>query len=344
MMIYVQGSWIFSEHFRYIDTGVTPLPTYMKIAARTQETIGVVGLIAIVYFVVWRRYRREGRLSLDALFILAMGWLWWQDPLYSYVTQSFNYSSALINMGGWGCKIPGWLSPNGCNIPHPLLWDFSFYVIGMAGATIGVAAVLRRWRARRPQTSGVTLMGAAFVIFLVADFVLEFTWVRVGLYHYGGGVDGLNVFDDKFYQFPLYESLGVAVMMTSMTALRFFVNDRGETIVERGASQLRVGAKKQTLLRYLALVGALNICMLIGWAGVVNVFNVHQSSWPEDTQKRSYFMTGLCGDGTSYACPGEHVSTPRDGKSVHISPDGKLVIPPGTDMSELNVVPLKKTP
>jgi hypothetical protein len=343
LFIYIMASWIFSEYFRSMDTGVTPVPTYMTIAARTQEAIGILGIIRIITFYVVRPYRREGRISLDALFILAMGWLWWQDPLYSYVTQSFSYTTETVNMGGWGCKIPGFSSPNGCNIPHPLLWDLSFYIFAMAGATVGVAAILRRIRARRPETSGALLMTGAFIFYVILDFILEFTWVRFGLYQYGGGVDGWTVFNGKFYEFPLYECLAVAVMMTSMTALRFFVNDKGETIVERGASELRMSTKKRTLMRYLAIVGALNVCMLVGWAGFVNVFNVHAGAWPKDTQERSYLVNGICGEGTSYACPGDHVATPRDGKSVHISPNGKAVIPAGIKPSDLRVVPLKTT-
>ena len=33
-----------------------------------------------------------------------------------------------FNMGGWAGHIPGWVSPNGGNIPEPLLWVLPFYV------------------------------------------------------------------------------------------------------------------------------------------------------------------------------------------------------------------------
>jgi hypothetical protein len=342
LMTYVFASWMLSDDFRHIGTGVTPVPTYMEIAARAQEGIGIVGMLAVLYFVVWRPYRRDGRLSLDALFVLAMGWCWWQDPLYSYVTQSFNYTSVTLNMGGWAEHIPGWQSPHGANIPQPLLWDLSFYVFAMAGGAIGAAALLRKWRARRPQTSPAYMLAVTFVLFIVLDFILEFAWVRVGLYHYAGGVEGLNVFDGRFYTFPLYECLAVGVMMTLMTALRFFVNDRGEAVVERGSAELRFGARGRTFVRYLAIVGALNLCMLFGWAVIVNIFNVHAGAWPKDTQKRSYLVNGLCGAGTDVACPGPHVAIPRLGKSVHIGPDGRIVIPEGTKTERLEVVPLSR--
>jgi hypothetical protein len=341
LMLYVFGAWILSDSFRNIGTGVTPVPFYMRFAAHSQEALWGLAMVAILYFVVWRPYRRDGKLTLDAMFVLAMGWCWWQDPLYSYVTQSFNYSSVQLNMGGWACKIPGFMSPNGCNIPQPLIWDISFYVFGMAGASIGAAALLRKWRARSPSVGTLKLLAVTFVGFVALDFILEGTWVRLGLYHYAGGVKGWNVFEGTFYQFPLYECLAVATMMTAMTSVRFFVNDRGETIVERGAADLRMSDKKRTLMRYLALVGILNVCMLVGWAGFVNVFNVHAGPWPKATQERSYLNNGLCGAGTSYACPGDGVATPRAGESIHIGPNGNAVVPAG--VAKPTVVPLSRT-
>jgi hypothetical protein len=212
----------------------------------------------------------------------------------------------------------------------------------MAGGTIAAAALLRRWRARKPEVSNVKMLLATFVAFYILDLLCEGLWVRLGLYHYGGGVKGLELFAGKWYQFPLYEPLAVAIMMTAMTSVRFFVNDRGETVVERGAAELRTGARGRTLVRFFAITGVLNTCMLVGWAGTTNVFNVHAGAWPKATQEQSYLNPGICGPGTSYACPGEQVAIPRSGASAHISPAGKVVIPPGTDASQFTVVPLSR--
>jgi hypothetical protein len=334
LMIYVFAAWIFSHYFRHEGPGVTPVPTYMEVAGVAQEVLGAAGMLAILYLVAWRPWRRAGGFSTDGLFVLGMMWCWWQDPLYSYTTSSFSYSSVTWNMGGWACKIPGFQSPNGCNIPQPLIWDIAFYVIGMAGGTILAAALLRRWRARKPEVSNVTMLVALFAAFWIADLVCEGLWVRLGLYHYGGGVKGWELFAGKWYEFPLYEPIAVALMMTGMTAVRFFVNDRGETIVERGTADLRLGARGKTLVRFLAIVGVLNVCMLVLWAGTTNLFNIHAGAWPKSIQQQSYLDPGICGPGTSYACPGAGVSIPRAGSSAHVSPTGKVVIPPGTDTSQ----------
>jgi hypothetical protein len=339
LMIYIFAAWIASPYFRHEGPGVTPIPTLVQAGADFQQIAGVVVTVLIGFLVIWRPYRREGRLSLDALFILGMIWCWWQDPLYSYFKSGFSYATVTFNMGSWACKIPGWQSPNGCNLAQPLPWDPTFYVIGMAGGVVVCAALLRRWRARNPQVSGVSLMLGAFVFFYLADLVCEGFWVRLGLYHYGSGIPGIELFSGKWYQFPLFEPLAVSLMLTGMTAVRFFVNDRGETVVERGASDLRVGARGKTFVRYLAIVGLLNVCMLVLWAGTTNFFVAHSQAWPKSIQQRSWLNPHICGPGTTYACSGTNsVATPVSGQSAYIAPGAKLVIPRGTNTAQLQPI------
>jgi hypothetical protein len=241
-------------------------------------------------------------------------------------------------MGSWACKIPGWQSPNGCNLAQPLPWDPTFYVIGMAGGVIVAAWMLRRWRARNPQVSSVTLMLGAFVFLYLADLIFEGTWVRMGLYHYGSGISGIELFAGHWYQFPLFEPLAVSLMLTGMTTVRFFVNDRGETIVERGAADLQLGERGRTFARFLAIVGVLNVCMLVLWAGTTNFFVAHAGAWPKSIQERSWLDPHICGPGTTYACAGTGVATPVAGQSAHISPTGTVVAPPGTNTSQFQPV------
>ena len=67
-----------------------------------------------------------------------------------------------------------------------------------------------------------------------------------------------------------------------------------------------------------------------------NWMALHQSEWPEDIQKRTYFTQGLCGEDTSYACAGPDKPIPTGNDSIHLGPDGSLVVPEGTE--------IKKTP
>jgi hypothetical protein len=67
----------------------------------------------------------------------------------------------------------------------------------------------------------------------------------------------------------------------------------------------------------------------VQWVGT------HSATWPTDIQKRSYLLDGLCGQGTTFACPGEGVPNPRGSTSVRIGPDGGLVVPAGTSLPRI---------
>ena len=64
----------------------------------------------------------------------------------------------------------------------------------------------------------------------------------------------------------------------------------------------------------------------------------HSTAWPADLQERSYLTDGICGAGTDKMCPGPAVPQVRNdngnpnGGSAHLDPQGRLVVPPGTQL------------
>jgi hypothetical protein len=84
------------------------------------------------------------------------------------------------------------------------------------------------------------------------------------------------------------------------------------------------------VLRFLALFGGINVIFMVIFNVPVQWAGTHSAPWPSDIQKRSYLLDGLCGQGTTFACPGEAVPIPRGNTSVRIGPDGRLVVPAGT--------------
>jgi hypothetical protein len=342
LQMYIHIAWILSDDFRHVGTGVTPVPLYMQISARGNEIFWFSFMLAVIYFLAIRPWRRSGKLTLDGMFVLAFYFTWWQDPLFNYINHAWNYSSVSVNMGGWAGHIPGWISPNGGNIPEPLLWVLPFYVGLGACAAVGFSAMMRRWRVRNPQVSLFKMLATVYACCFLFDFALEFFWVRTGLYTYAGTTNGWTIFSGEWYQFPIFEPICVGFLGTGWVVCRYFVNDRGETIAERGASRLGFGGKQRTLTRFLAVVGILNVSFLITYSLLTQAWNLHSGDWPRDAQERSYLTNGLCGAGTSYSCGGSSVSIPRAGKSVHIGPDGKLVVPRGTT-GEIVAPPLSTT-
>lgn len=342
LQMYIHGAWILSDDFRHVGTGVTPVPDYMTISARVNEVVWFAFMLGVIYFFAIRPWRRDGRLSLDGLLVLAFYFTWWQDPLFNYVAHAWNYSSVSVNMGGWAGHIPGWSSPNGGNIPEPLFWVLPFYIgLGGAGSILG-ASLMRKWRARRPRIHIGTMLVAVYAAWFVFDLALEFFWVRTGLYTYAGATDGWTIFSGEWYQFPLYEPLMVGFLGMGWTMCRYFVNDRGETLAERGLSRLEVGSKKKQGVRFLALVGIINVAFLFTYSLGTQFWNLHSGDWPKDAQKRSYLTNGLCGPGTSFACAGSKAARPVKSKSVSIGPDGRLVVPPGLDIEKIKAPPVSR--
>jgi hypothetical protein len=170
---------------------------------------------------------------------------------------------------------------------------------------------------------------------LYLDFVAELLWLATGSYHYGG-VPGPKIFSGHYYQFPLIENLLWGIAWGSYALLRYFKNDKGESICERGIEEVRLGRKGKAWVRQLAIFGgASSILLAFNLAYVFPA--IHGDRWPDDILRRSYFTQGLCGEGTERYCSDPDVPIWKRG-NVSITPDGQI-----SDPAKLpKVVPLKK--
>jgi hypothetical protein len=338
LALYVQGSWILGGDAKTVHTGVTPVPEYMKIGAVTQEILFGLAIPCLFYWLVVRPKRRDGRISLEGLLFLAFFSVWWQDPLYNYLTTGFTYNATFLNLGGWASHIPGWSSPNGQKFAEPLIWDLSFYVVvSVIGVILGSRFMhwaLGRW----PRLTVGRLLLVMAIGAMLGDFAMEFFWVRIGSYAYAGTIRSLTIFPSRFYRFPLYEPLLAMPLFLGWIALYHFRNDKGQTLVERGVDKVHVGERSKTWIRFFALAGALNLIFLLLNNVWVNVFQIHIDAWPTTLQQRSYFTHGMCGQGTSYPCGASDIAIPRSGATIHVGPNGELVVPAGATLPR--VVPL----
>jgi hypothetical protein len=153
----------------------------------------------------------------------------------------------------------------------------------------------------------------------------------LGIVSYPGAISWLTINHGHYYQYPVYEGVMGGVFFASYACLRYFKNDKGQSVAERGIDEVKVTQKKKSGLRVLALVGIVNTLMLILFSIPVQFFALHADPWPQDVVKRSYLTDGFCGPGTTYACPGPAIPIPRP-DSAHVSTDGKLVVPAGTEL------------
>lgn len=323
LAIYIWTRWITSSDFESTPSGPDELNSATELWVVLFQVLSVVLALA---FVVWvtRQSIRERRLSFDAMLVIAWGALYWQDPLINYFRTQFFYNSELINFGSWVNFIPGWISPNGSNLPEPLVFVGLIYLwLGPLSALMafGIMRVVKR---RRPQTSVVGLLASAWVVLFVWDVVAEVIFIRTELYAYSGTIHGLSIFGGERYQFPLYESFFWPMVWVAMGALRFFRDDKGRTFLDRGIDRVKASRKQKTALRQFAIIGFANLAMLIytlpiWWSAF------HVGPTPEGYP--SYLTNEMCGERTEYACSGPQVPVPLP-RSGHVNPEGELV-PPG---------------
>jgi Spirocyclase AveC-like len=198
--------------------------------------------------------------------------------------------------------------------------------------------VMRRAKAKWPRIGTVGLIGICLASMVVFDIVLEAViFMPLGVWEYPGG-RGPAIFSGTYHAFPLNEIVTVSATFTAVACLRYFRNDRGQTLVERGSEHLRMSERTQMAVRALAVFAGVHVALFVTYNVPNYWIGTHSKEWHQDLIDRAYFTDGLCGAGTDRACPGPGVPLGRNdntdsGKgSVYITPDGKAVIPPKTEL------------
>ena len=167
----------------------------------------------------------------------------------------------------------------------------------------------------------------------VFDFVMEaLVLLPTGLYTYPGAIRAVSFNAGTYYQWPIYEGLMWGGVQTALCCLRFFTDDRGRTIVERGLDQcprrLRPSSSSSASWRSSQRCSA---CFFVFYNIPAQWIAMHSDPWPEDHLKRSYFNGGICGDGTEIPCPDPSLPLPSRW-SGYINTDGELVLPEGKEV------------
>lgn len=335
---YVLIKWVTGPFFKRVPTGPMDPPTYMKVAMVVFQAVSIPVGIGLIGWFVLRPIIRQRRLTLDGMLVLAFSTLWFQDPLSAYGGHWFTYNSWPINYGSWVHGVPGWLSNGkpGAMLVEPILIMPGLYVYVFVITMFLGAAVMRRAKVRWPRIGTVGLIGVCFVAMVAFDIILEgVIFMPLGIWEYPGG-RGFAIFNATYHAFPLNEVVTVSATFTAVACLRYFRNDRGQTLVERGTERLRTSERTQQVVRALAVLAGVHMALFLTY-NVPNYWvGTHSKEWQRDLVDRSYFTDGLCGGGTDRACPGPGIPLSRNdntdsGKgSVYITPDGKAVIPPHT--------------
>jgi hypothetical protein len=276
--VFVLSRWMSGPNFapRPVERGSVPELTRAVIGV-TQVISPVVCAFIVGRFLLWP-LARQRRLTFDGMLVIAYLFLWFQDPMGNLIGTQLYYSSAWVNMGSWTLgSFPGWVNPTGDRLPEPILvMGFGYLWLGFLSA-VAACALMGRLRARWPRMSGAELMLGALVLGVVLDIAAEVSLAAAGVFAWPGAIHGLSLFPERPYRFPMYEGVLFGAVIVAGGVLKFFRDDRGNTLVERGAERLRLPRPAVTGLRFLAVFGFLHLFMAVVYSVPMVFFGLYSA-------------------------------------------------------------------
>ena len=298
--------WMTGPNFQEVPAGPSVPPTWMRIAVRAGEVVSTLIALAMLYWLVITPWRRERRIPYDGLVFIAALAVSVYDPLNAYFHTWFAYNAYFFNRGTPMVELPGWQSFHepGAQISWAPFFFPALYAVMFVGlAALGCTAI-RYAKTRWPRLPGAALVGICFALMFVLDAALEGPiMMRLGYWEHTGW--SFPFLDGYHGHNALKNIVFVALSVTLAASLRFFRNDRGETLVERGASRLGTTGAKVNALRLFAVIAAIQGVLLIGYhapVAISTLINPH-NAWHPAMVDNTYLNDHICGYGTPRTCP-----------------------------------------
>ncbi len=310
--VFVLARWAFGPNFTPTDPGPDELPAWQSMVFTVLQ-IGVpVAAVLLLYVWVIRPWRRHGYLTTDAMIALAASTVFFWDMVMNYTSVTLFYNSRLINRGAWANGAwPTWTSPNANNLPEPLLIVPPAYTALVFSQVIVILWLLRKAKARWPRMGIVGTLVMIVVGLTITDTLVEGLVLRTGAYAYPGGIREITLFAGQTYQIPLSETvLFGGFALGAIACLSYFRDDRGQTVVERGISTLKLSFKGKQAVKFFAIYGAIHLGFVVLYMVPQQWFATHSDPFPEGYP--SYMVNDMCASGADgQTCPGPGVPMPR---------------------------------
>lgn len=329
--LYVLARWVSGPNFTPVPSGPDVPPGWMQAVFYWSQIGSVIGVVFCLYWFLARPWMRNRRVTVDGLLVVALLFLAPWDSLANYWQVWYTYNSFLVNFGSPIGDIPGALAYRapGANETLPILAIPFVYTGLMMWIAMAACWIMRRCKTRWPTISTPGLIGVCLAVTMVSDLVLEgMLYMPLGFWSYVGGHWNINA--GRYYQFPLHEMIMGGICFAGFCCIRYFVNDKGETLVERGLDRVQGTPARKTRLRFLAMIGGIHAFFIVFYhlpAGAI--IGPHSAKWVEDSVSRSYFVNRMCGQRVNRACPGPDVPVYRPG-APYLDYQGRLVKPDET--------------
>jgi Spirocyclase AveC-like len=263
-------------------------------AAAVLLFVGVLGWLI-------HRCRKERRLTFDMKFCIAGLLTYWIDPFANFAQPAFFYSENLVNVNDWIGQVP--LHQRTASMIEAPLMIAPTYAVGFLLLIIAINGVMRATRRRWPEISIARLLAVTALTGMLADALFELVPLLLHLWAYPGQPHALGILSGAARN-PSAEYMVIgAFLFTPLAALRFFVDDRGQRLLERGLQRHRPALRP--LLSLLATVGFFNL-LLLGVSVIQDDLSTYADRYPSMPKALIGRVCDLPGHaGTAYGpCPG----------------------------------------
>ena len=263
--VFAMWGWVTGDNFGPAPVlGPDEMPFGKLIGLRLVEVISTGVLGVAIYFLAWRPWRREHRLTLDALLLLGgiIGFV--MDCWLNTRAFLFAFNAHSINLGAWSSYLPFHDPAVPGHYAESLLWGLPMYIYFCAALGYVGTLAARSLHARFPHLSVQGILAILFVGDFLFDFVLENLIIRTtDAYSFVQTNGALTLWAGERYQFPIYESFFVAGVGMAFTYARWSIDwdDNGVSVIERGL--LSLPARYQLPTRILAVVGFCAVVLMM---------------------------------------------------------------------------------
>jgi hypothetical protein len=221
-----------------VKEGLTPL----LLASITFAYVGGIAFLVAGVYLSWRRHRLHP-LLLVSISALSISWI---EAPYDWAMYA-QFPRAIPRMPSWWPLNMTW---GGLPSSVPIGYICYFVLPALIGAALGQRAS-RRFGWRRP----IALLTVGFAVGFVWAFCFNaLLGARLGVFYYGRVIPGLALWEGTKHQYPLYDSLAMAVQMMVFAYLLGRTDERGRNVVEMWADSKAKTRLQSGLLSVLAVV------------------------------------------------------------------------------------------
>lgn len=239
---------------------------------RVIEVVSLLIAAATIWVFLVKPLIVQRKLTLDGMIVIGSLLASGIDPLINYFHYTFAWNAHALNAGSWLAFFPLHQGPT--RYAEGVAWFVPQYLylgIGLAAIECRIILALRR---RYPGIPNIRSFSVAFVAIFCVDIVIEQVFIRTRVYAFPRAWEALTLFAGTPYQFPVYESIFVAIYAAGFTYLRMSAHDSADGTpflhrgIQRWPSQYRTPVKLLAVIGFCAVWAALAYFIPWSWMSV----------------------------------------------------------------------------